>query len=62
MALAKQCDAKGCGKFFKPSTDENTPNGITFSYFDQQSNVQNTIEKKELCPDCLKKVRDMLNG
>lgn len=59
MALAKECDA--CGDFFKPTSDEDIPNGITFSYFDFQGQVQNTIIKKELCPKCIKKVKDVLN-
>ena len=59
MALAKECDA--CGDFFKPSEDETIPNGITLSYFDFQGRVQGTIDKKELCPDCIQKVKDVLN-
>ena len=60
MALAKMCDA--CGSFFKPTPNEEIPNGITFSYFDLQGRVQNTIERMELCPACLQKVRNVLSN
>ena len=59
MGLAKECDA--CGDFFKPSSNEDIPNGITFAYFDIQGRVQKTILKKELCPECIKKVNNVLN-
>ena len=58
MALAKECDA--CGDFYKPSPNEEEVNGIAFVYFDAQSQIQNTIEKKELCPKCIDNVRKAL--
>lgn len=59
MATAKECDA--CGSFFKLSTDPTEANGITLAYFDIQGRVQNTIRKIELCPECLEKVKTVLN-
>jgi hypothetical protein len=59
MALAKKCDA--CGHFFDFDTDENKPNGLALVWINQNGQISKTIEKKELCNDCLKKIVDILN-
>lgn len=60
MALAKKCDA--CQKFYDFIETENEPNGITLCFIDSQGKPQNTISKKELCPECIGKIRDVLSN
>lgn len=60
MALAKKCDA--CQSFYDFIETENEPNGITLAFIDSQGKVQNTISKKELCPKCIGKIRDVLQN
>ena len=60
MALAKECDA--CGDFFKFSSDDTKPNGITLGWFNQNGVMAKSIVKKELCPNCLDKIDKILNG
>jgi hypothetical protein len=59
MALAKKCDA--CEKFFDFSDDDMTPNGIALVYINQNRQIAHTIDKKELCDDCLAKINKILN-
>ena len=59
MALAKKCDA--CKTFFDFDKDETKPNGIVLAWMNENSQVSRTIEKKELCPKCIKKVKDILD-
>lgn len=54
MASAKKCDA--CGNFYPFVKDEENANGITLAYFNEVGQVSHTIDRKELCPDCLAKI------
>lgn len=60
MALAKKCDA--CGQFFDFDPDETKPNGIALVWINQSGQIAKTIEKKELCSSCLKKIDNILNN
>ena len=59
MALAKRCDA--CKEYYDFNKDEEQPNGLTLSYFNEAGQVSHTIVRKELCPKCLAKVNKVLN-
>ena len=59
MASAKKCDA--CGEFYTFDSNPTKANGITLTFFNELGQASNTILKKELCPDCLEKVKSVLN-
>lgn len=59
MALAKKCDS--CGEFYDFTNNEQEANGISFVFFNAQGQLSHTLDRDELCPTCLQKVRDVLN-
>lgn len=59
MALAKKCDA--CGEFYDFTNDEQEANGISFVFFNAQGQLSHTLDRAELCPTCLEKVKDILH-
>lgn len=58
MAIAKKCDA--CKEFYDFNNDEQEANGVVLVFFNAQGQQSHTIDRAELCPDCLKKVRDII--
>jgi hypothetical protein len=60
MAVAKKCDA--CKSFYDYDPDESHPTGITMVHYDEQSKPVKTTNKYELCPECLDKVRTIINN
>lgn len=58
MAAAKICDS--CGEFFKYNPDDNTPNGISFTHYNETGKAIKRLNKVELCPDCLAKIQNDL--
>lgn len=59
MAVAKKCDA--CGQFYEYDSYESHANGISMVHFDEQSRPTKTINKYELCPECMEQINAIVN-
>jgi hypothetical protein len=56
---AKKCDRKSCGKFFEPKKNVDDKVHIFANYWRNYDNSNSTYD---LCPDCMKKLKDFLEG
>lgn len=59
MASAKRCDA--CESFFTYEEDDKDANGIMICRYDERGRLLKTIKKLDLCPECLQKVREIVD-
>lgn len=58
MASANICDS--CGNFYAYESNNQVPNGVTLSHYNRSGQVDTTLERYELCPDCLAKIYDIV--
>lgn len=59
----KKCDR--CGEYYVPFREYsflafNDPTGITFIFDDTQEQKRVSIEKYDLCPECIKEIKNFL--